>query len=103
MGKKSSTQIWLEYAAARVVLGFLNVLPTNAANWFGVSVGTLAYHSLGKLRGIGLRNLEIAFPEKNSAERSRILKAAFCNLGRVLATVSHFGDLDADNIADLID
>ena len=58
MAKKSSTQIWLEYAAAWTILGFLGIVPRNAAIWFGVSVGRLAYHLLGRLRRVGLRNLE---------------------------------------------
>ncbi len=103
MANKGSTQIWLEYAAARSVLGFLRILPGNVAFWFGVSVGRLAYYLLGKLRRVGLRNLELAFPDKSGAERTKILKAAFRNLGRVMAMVSKFGELNAVNLADLIE
>jgi KDO2-lipid IV(A) lauroyltransferase len=103
MAKKSSSQIWLEYAAARAVLGFLSILPRDAAIWLGVSVGRLAHHLLGRLRHVGLRNLELAFPEKNVAERVQILKAAFRNLGRVMATVSKFREVDAGNISDFIE
>lgn len=103
MATKSTTQIRLEYAAARVVLGSLSILTRNAANWVGVSIGRLAYHLLGKLRSVGLTNLELAFPEKSEAERVLIMKAAFRNLGRVLATVSHFGELNAGNVAELIE
>ena len=103
MAKKSSSQIWLEYAAARAVLGFLSILPRRAAIWFGVGAGRLAFRLLPRLRRVGLRNLEIAFPEKSDVERMQILHAAFRNLGRVLATVSHFGDLNPGNIDELID
>ena len=103
MAKKSSPQIWLEYAAARTVLGFLRILPRKTAIWLGISVGRLAYHLLGKLRGVGLRNLELAFPERSETERTQILKAAFRNLGRVMAVVSGFGDLTAENMTDLIE
>ena len=103
MAKKSSPQVWLEYVVIRMVLGSLGILPRNAAFWLGVTTGRLAYHLLGKLRCVGMRNLEIAFPDKSGAERTKILKAAFRNLGRVMATVSQFGELNTGNIADLID
>ena len=103
MAKKGSTQIWVEYAVAYSVLGLLRILPQKAANWLGVSTGRLAYHLLGKLRRVGMRNLELAFPEKSKIERTRILKAAFRNLGRVMATVSQFGDLTPGNMTDLIE
>lgn len=103
MAKKGSTQIWVEYAVARSVLGFLRIVPRKAANWLGISTGRLAYHLLSKLRCVGMRNLELAFPEKSEAERTQILKAAFGNLGRVMATVSKFGDLSAKNITGLIE
>jgi KDO2-lipid IV(A) lauroyltransferase len=103
VANKTSAQIWFEYAAARAIIGVLSILPRRAAIWLGVSVGRLAYHLLGRLRRIGLRNLELAFPEKTEAERTLILKAAFRNLGRVMATVSHFGELNAGNIDELIE
>ena len=103
MAKKSSPQVWLEYVVIRMVLGSLGILPRNAAFWLGVTTGRLAYHLLGKLRCVGMRNLEIAFPDKSEANRTKILKAAFRNLGRVMATVSQFRELNAGNIADLID
>lgn len=103
MAKKSSVQIWLECFTVRVALTVLGLLPRRAAVWIGVSTGRLAYHFLGKLRGVGLRNLELAFPEKSQAERAKILKAAFSNLGRVMTVVSRFGGLTADNLAGLIE
>jgi len=103
MAKKSSTQIWLEYAFTRSVLELLRLLPQRTANWFGILAGRLAFQLLGKLRRVGLRNLELAFPEKSDAERQEILKAAFRNLGRVMATVSKFGELTAENITDMIE
>lgn len=103
MAKKSSTQIGLEYAAVRSVLGLLSILPQKAAKWLGISAGRLAYHLLGKLRRVGLRNLELAFPEKSESEREDILKAAFQNLGRVMATVSKFGKLTAENMSEMIE
>lgn len=103
MAKKSSAQIWIEYAAARAVLDTLGSMPKGAAAWLGISIGRLSYYVLGKLRRVGMRNLKLAFPDKSEEERQQILKAAFRNLGRVMATVSHFDDLTAENMTDLIE
>ena len=103
MAKKSSFQIWAEYAAARLVLGTLSLLPRRAAMWSGVTIGKLAYNALGKLRRVGLRNLELAFPDMDPSERERILKAALGNLGRVMAVVSRFGEITRENITDLVE
>ena len=103
MAKKGSRQIWLEYSLVRAILSFLRILPLSVATWFGISVGRLGYHLLGRLRGVGLRNLKLAFPEKSEAERVRILRGAFRNLGRVMAVVSGFDDLTAGNLPELIE
>ncbi|HVF47592.1 MAG TPA: lysophospholipid acyltransferase family protein [Pyrinomonadaceae bacterium] len=103
MAKKGSTQIWLEFLVVRMALGVLRVLPRRVAMSIGVNAGGLAYHVLGKLRRIGLRNLELAYPEKTAAEREAVLRSAFGNLGRVMAVVSRFSGLDRNNLEDLIE
>jgi len=103
MAKKGATQIWLEYAAVKGILGLLRILPPKMAVCLGFGSGRLAYHTLGKLRRIGLRNLELAFPETSIGEREQILMAAFRNLGRVMVTVSRFGDLTPENITEMIE
>ena len=103
MAKKNSPQIWLEYLAARTILFILRVLPRSAAMKIGISAGSLGYAVLGKLRKVGERNLELAFPDKTVDERARILKAAFQNMGRVMMVVSRFDDLSKENLTDLIE
>src|SRR4051794_38716131 len=103
MAKKNSPQIWLEYLAARTILFILRVLPRSAAMKIGMSAGSLGYRSLSKLRKVGERNLELAFPDKAVDERGRILKAAFQNMGRVMVVVSRFDALSKENLADLIE
>jgi KDO2-lipid IV(A) lauroyltransferase len=51
----------------------------------GAAIGGLAYWALGRLRKVGLRNLELAFPDKSAAERERILREEYRNLGWLLA------------------
>jgi KDO2-lipid IV(A) lauroyltransferase len=51
----------------------------------GSAIGGLAYGVLGRLRRVGLRNLQLALPEKSAAERERILRMEYRNLGWLLA------------------
>jgi len=90
MARKSRSQIWLEYIAARTVLGTLGLMPRRMAVSSAIGLSRLAYRSIGGLRRVGMRNLEIAFPEKSVEERREILKGTFENLGRVLGEVSQF-------------
>jgi len=90
MARKSDLQIRLEYAVARTLFGFLSILPRGGALFVCRIVSSLGYHLLGSLRRVGLRSLEIAFPDKTVAERQRILKGTFQSLGRVLAETSQF-------------
>ena len=62
----------------------------------------MTHKRLSKLSRVGMRNLELAFPDKPESERAAILQGAFENLGRVLGTVSHFHELTHENIRDLI-
>ena len=90
MGKKGKAQEFLEYAAARTLLSGLGALPRPAAVSAGLALGRAAYALAGGLRRTGLRNLEIAFPEMDAAERQRILRGTFQSLGRQLGEVSQF-------------
>ena len=90
MAKKGRVQIFLEYAAARVLLSGLGALPRPLAVAAGRGVGRAAYALAAGLRRTGLRNLELAFPEMCEAERRKILRGSFVSLGRQLGEVSQF-------------
>jgi len=55
--------------------------PRQPARAVGAGLGAAVYHSLSRLRKTGLRNLEMAFPEKTSAERNEILRGVYRSLG----------------------
>jgi KDO2-lipid IV(A) lauroyltransferase len=76
---------WLEYAVVWTLVKLLGILPRRAARAVGAAVGTAAFFLPGRLRKTGLRNLEIAFPEKTPHEREQILRALYRNLGWLLA------------------
>ena len=103
MAKKSNSQIWLEYAVVRVIFGFFSILPRRLSVGCGILLAKIVYPFLGGLRRTGLRNLEIAFPEKTIAERQKILKSAFQNLGRILGEVSQFPRATPETLAKLVE
>lgn len=98
---KSKLQIDLEYGVARLVLAVFAVLPLRAAMRAGASLAVCFSWCAGRLRRTGERNLEIAFPELSIAERRRLLRRAFGNLGRLLGVFSHFSN-DNQRLRDLI-
>jgi KDO2-lipid IV(A) lauroyltransferase len=102
MAKKGKPQIWAEYALARTLMTAFQIMPRSLSVRVGQLIARGAYGMFGKLRRVGLRNLELAFPEMEVVEREQILKGAFQNLGRVLGTVSHFDDLTKENFHDLM-
>jgi KDO2-lipid IV(A) lauroyltransferase len=75
----------LEYAAVLVLVKLMGALPRSWARALGAGVGGAASLLLARLRKVGLRNLELAFPEKSPSERERILRELFRNLGWLLA------------------
>jgi KDO2-lipid IV(A) lauroyltransferase len=90
MAKKSKSQIWLEYAAAKLVLDLFGLLPRKAAVGLGILLFRSFYPILGGLRRTGHKSLSIAFPEKPVEEREQLLRSSFQNLGRVLGELSQF-------------
>nr|WP_158793627.1 lysophospholipid acyltransferase family protein [Granulicella sp. L60] len=75
----------MEYALVWVFVHLVGAMPRRVARWVGAGIGALAYRGLGRLRGVGVRNLALAYPEMPEAERERILRAEYRNLGFLLA------------------
>ncbi|MFZ0662567.1 MAG: lysophospholipid acyltransferase family protein [Acidobacteriaceae bacterium] len=93
---------WLEYAVVRALVTLLGALPRRAARGVGVAVGATAYHLMTRLRRTGLRNLELAFPEKPVAERERILRQLYRNLGWLLAEFCRMPRYTRENTKDFL-
>jgi len=66
----------------RVLLHLLSLIPDFLLYPLGIAGGYLGYLLDRRHVRIGLRNLEIAFPDKTPEERRRILRASYINLGR---------------------
>ena len=103
MAKKSKLQIRLEYTIARSLLGGLGLMPRGLALLVSGTIAKIGYHALGDLRRIGIQNLALAFPEMPDADRRRILKGTFENLGRVLGEVSQFHKATRERLSAIID
>jgi len=85
-----------------VFVHVLRVLPRGLARVVGARIGALAFRVLGRLRRVGLRNLEMAFPEKGVAERERLLRVEYRNLGYLLAEFCQMPGYSADRASRFI-
>jgi KDO2-lipid IV(A) lauroyltransferase len=92
----------LEYAAAWPLIKVLGILPRPLARAFGITLARIVYWLHFRLRHVGMRNLELAFPEKTAAERARILRGEFTSLGRQLAELCQFPRYTLKNVDDII-
>ncbi len=75
----------LEFALAWLFIHVLRALPRRMARAFGVAIAAIAFVSLGRLRRVGRRNLELAFPALPAAQREEILRQEYRHLGWLLA------------------
>jgi KDO2-lipid IV(A) lauroyltransferase len=92
---KISIRQRLEDWALRGMAGVVGILPRGAARAVGAGIGGAAWVMLGRLRQVGMRNLEIAFPEKTVAEREAILRGVYRSLGWQLAEFCKMGGYSA--------
>jgi KDO2-lipid IV(A) lauroyltransferase len=91
----------LEYALVWTIVRSLSVLPRALARGCAMALALLIYVH-GRLRRVGLRNLEIAFPEMSHRQRRRIIRSLFRHLGRQLAEFSRFPKYNQKNISEVI-
>ena len=75
----------------------IGILPRPLARGFCISIGMLAYLLHPRLRRVGLRNLDIAFPQKNRKEKKKFLRRLYRNLGRQLAEFCLFPRYNKNN------
>jgi Kdo2-lipid IVA lauroyltransferase/acyltransferase len=93
--EKVSVRETAEFAVVWVFVYGLRLLPRDLARIIGAAIGAVAFRALGRLRRVGLRNLELAFPEMPARERLAILKAEYRNLGFLLAEFCQMPDYSA--------
>src|SRR5829696_1210906 len=103
MAKHGKLQAFLEYSAARSVLGTFGRLPAPTAMRLGRGMGKIAYALARDLRRTGAINLRLAFPEKSDEERAALLRECFDSLGRVLGLFSQFSSRSREELNSLIE
>jgi KDO2-lipid IV(A) lauroyltransferase len=91
-------RFWLEFLPVWLIAQLLRWLPRPLARLLARAVAIALYWLHPRLRRVGERNLELAFPEKSPAERRKILKGVYLSLGRLLAEVPKFPSYTRENV-----
>jgi len=92
----------VEYWCLRLIVAAMGALPRPLARAAGAALGWMVYLLLGRLRRVGRRNLEMAFPEKSEAERAKILREMYRSLGWQLAEFCRMPRYTAESAGKLI-
>ncbi|MCU1309888.1 MAG: lipid biosynthesis acyltransferase [Candidatus Angelobacter sp.] len=91
----------LEFLPLWGLVRAMGMQPRPLARGLGIALAQLVYLAHPKLRRVGMRNLELAFPEKSRAERKKILRKVFTGMGRQLAEFCLFPKYTKDNIKEI--
>jgi Kdo2-lipid IVA lauroyltransferase/acyltransferase len=73
---QETLEYWLVVPVARC----LGRLPRGVARWLAGILAFLVYLFFGRLRRVGIRNLEMALPELSSEARKKILRGVYIHL-----------------------
>ncbi|MCX6338368.1 MAG: lysophospholipid acyltransferase family protein [Candidatus Aureabacteria bacterium] len=91
------------YYCAVALLAVARVIPARVIFAIGTFGGWCAYYLLGRERRRTLANLALAYrQEKSAAERARIARAVFVNLGRNLSELALYPRLDDAQFRQLV-
>ena len=71
----------LEYWIVVIIARALGWMPRGPARLWARGLAFSVYWGFGRLRRVGMRNLEMALPDAGSEERKRILRGVYRNLG----------------------
>ncbi|MGH9607952.1 MAG: lysophospholipid acyltransferase family protein [Terracidiphilus sp.] len=74
-------QEWIEYWLVVAVARLLGLMPRRLGRLWADLIAFAVYWSFGRLRGVGVRNLQLAFPDLPSQPRRKILRGVYVHLG----------------------
>jgi KDO2-lipid IV(A) lauroyltransferase len=92
----------LEYWIVWLWVKTLGHLPRPIARAIAIAFGLTVYVVHRRLRHVGMRNLQIAFPDMPARQRRRILRGEFISLGRQLAEFCLFPRYTRANVSGVI-
>ena len=90
---RENLEYWLVLAVARS----LGRMPRGLARLLAGGLAFAVYWSFGRLRRVGLRNLELALPELSTEEKIRILRGVYLYLGWQLVEFCRLTRYTAEN------
>src|SRR6266700_2118361 len=93
---------WCEYAAVRVILKGLGLLPRTRARNFATGVVRILYALSPKLRRTAEVNLRIAFPEWSDAQRKSVVRGMLRNLGWMAVEFARLPKYSKENIQQIV-
>jgi Kdo2-lipid IVA lauroyltransferase/acyltransferase len=99
---KVSVRETAEFAVVWLFVHGVRLLPRRVARAVGAAIGAIAFSALGRLRRVGIRNLELAFPEMTAADRVATLRSEYRNLGFLLAEFCKMPDYTAVTVSRFI-
>jgi len=100
--RKPTFKDWIEYLLLRSFGFFVTLLPRPVAIRVAWPLGIFACDILRIRRRVTLENLERAFPEKSNAERNRIARASYVNLGVVGMEMLRVSRLNKEKVISLV-
>ena len=92
----------LEYALGWILIKFIGALPRPLARAAGITLAWKVYVLHSRLRRVGMRNLQMAFPDKSRRERARTLRGVFTSFGRQVAEVCLFPKYTRENVSKVV-
>lgn len=92
----------LEYGVTWSLLWVLEKLPRPLSRGLGMAVAFLVYALVPRFRRVAHRNLALAMPQVSPAERRRMVRDFFVNLGRMLSEFAKFPAYTRENVSRVI-
>lgn len=89
----------LEYIPVWLLSSIMRWLPRSVGRAVCISVSLLIYVAHRRLRKVGMRNLDLAFPAMSRKEKQKILRGVFVSLGRQLAEFCLFPAYTEENVS----
>lgn len=93
----------LEFLPAKMVVAVVGRLPRIIARNLGAGIGWAAYLLFARLRRVGMRNLEVAYPTWTLEQRRLVLRMVYRNLGWLLAEFCLMRRYSAEEAAKFIE